>query len=116
MQWRPGTRRASRCDVSLRRSNGEVLEIELEPTICFQMLGLGYTHPEWGHGRYHAELEIGGEQWKLADLDPLALQHNHIQQVVRARCGELEGMGVLEQIAMGPHTPSGLTGFLDGAS
>jgi hypothetical protein len=28
--------------------------------------------------------------------------------------GERTGVGVVEQIAIGPHAPSGLTGFLDG--
>ena len=39
----------------------------------------------------------------------------HVQQVVRGRMGEREGIGVLEQLCLGPHAPSGFTEFLDGA-
>jgi hypothetical protein len=31
-----------------------------------------------------------------------------------ARCGDREGLGVLEQLAFGEHRPSGLTGIIDG--
>ena len=39
----------------------------------------------------------------------------HVQQVVRARDGERTGIGVLEQIVIGPYAPAGFTGLLDGA-
>jgi hypothetical protein len=35
---------------------------------------------------------------------------------VRATDGSRTGIGVLEQIAIGPHSPSGLTGALEGFS
>jgi hypothetical protein len=38
-----------------------------------------------------------------------------VQQVVRARCGDDDGIGVLEQYSLGPHAPSGFTDFSDGA-
>jgi hypothetical protein len=42
--------------------------------------------------------------------------HNiHVQQVVRATDGEKSGIGVLEQVCIGPYAPSGFTEFLDGA-
>jgi hypothetical protein len=79
------------------------------------MKGIGYQHPEWAHGHWKGELAVAGESWKSADIDPLAWENLHTQQVVRARLGDEEGIGVLEQIAIGPHVPSGLTGFMDGA-
>jgi hypothetical protein len=33
---------------------------------------------------------------------------------MKVRMGERSGIGVLEQACMGPHEPTGLTGFLDG--
>ena len=101
--------------IAILSRTGERRDIELEPLLCFRMKGIGYTHPEWGHGRWKGELAIGGESWKTADLDETALENLHIQQVMRARCGDREGVGVLEQIALGPHAPSGFESLLDGA-
>ncbi len=111
-----GSRRAAAAEIALVSSSGERREIELEPLLCFRMKGIGYMHPEWAHGCWKGELEIGGETWVCDDVDPLGLENVHIQQVVRARCEGREGIGVLEQLAIGPHAPSGFKDFLDGAS
>ena len=89
-------------------------EIELEPLLCFRMKALGYLHPEWGQGVWKGELAVGGESWKCDDVAPLALENLHIQQVMRAHWGDRVGVGVLEQLAVGPHAPSGFKEFLDG--
>ena len=39
-----------------------------------------------------------------------------IRDRCKVRMGDKEGVGVLEQLAFGPHEPTGLTGFLDGWS
>jgi hypothetical protein len=110
-----GTRRATAAELTLIERDGSRHEISLEPLLCFQMKGIGYTHPEWGHGRWRGELATAGESWKLGDLNPLALDNLHVQQVMRARMDGKVGIGVLEQIAIGPHAPSGFTSLLDGA-
>ena len=47
-----------------------------------------------------------------------APQHGHIQAIVRATSsgglGEHEGIGILEQLAIGRHVPTGLEGIFDG--
>ena len=53
--------------------------------------------------------------WTLADLDPLEPRHLHVQQLCRARMGDREGVGVLEQLVLGPHAPSGFRSILDPA-
>jgi hypothetical protein len=111
----PGTRRAAAARVSLIERNGDRHTMELEPILCFRMKGIGYTHPEWNHGRWKGELEIAGESWKTEDINELALDSVHIQQLVRARMDGQEGIGALEQMCIGPHAPSGFTSFLDGA-
>jgi hypothetical protein len=116
IDYEPGTRWARAAEIEIREPGGELHVIELEPLLRFQMKGIGYSHPEWGHGRWKGELEIGGESWKLADLDPLAFDNLHIQQVMRARQDDREGIGILEQICIGPHAPSGFTQIVDGAS
>jgi len=116
IDYEKGTRRARAARIALVARSGERREIALEPLLLFHMKGIGYTHPEWGHGRWKGELAVGGESWSTADLDPLALENQHCQQVVRARSGDREGVGVLEQLAFGPHARYGFKELLDGAA
>jgi len=116
IRWEPGTRRARRARIELVSHAGESSVIALEPLLSFQMLGLGYLHPEWGHGLWKGNEAFGAEAWQPAELAPLDPRHIHVQQLCRARWGEREGIGVLEQLVIGPHRPSGFTSLLDGAS
>ena len=116
LQYERGTRRAKAAEIELNTRSGEQHVITLEPLLRFQMLGLGYVHPEWGHGVWKGEEALAGESWKLEALDPLLPQHQHIQQVMRARMGEREGVGVLEQLCFGPHKTYGFKELLDGAA
>jgi hypothetical protein len=113
--YEPGTRRARAAEIALVSKRGERLEIALEPLLCFRMKGIGYSHPQWGHGFWKGELAVAGESWKCDDLAPLAVENQHIQQVVRARARGREGVGVLEQICFGPHATYGFRQLLDGA-
>jgi hypothetical protein len=115
LEYFPGTRRARRAVITKVELDGTRNEIELLPLTCFRMKGIGYQHPVWGHGKWRGELAIAGESWKCADLDENALENQHIQQVMRARCGNDVGIGVLEQICIGPYPKYGLKGFLDPA-
>jgi hypothetical protein len=115
IRWRPGTRRAESAEIALVPFRGDQRLISLEPMLTFQMLGIGYLHPEWGHGLWKGEEVVGCEQWKLADLNPLDPRHIHIQELCRARMDGHEGIGILEQLVIGPHQPSGFEGLFDGA-
>jgi hypothetical protein len=113
IEYRSGTRHAERAEVRLRRKSGEELRIDLEPLYDFSMVGLGYQHPQWGHGMYVGENEVGGESWALSDVDPAAPLYLHVQAVCRASMGKRKGIGVLEQLVIGPHAPSGFKDLLD---
>lgn len=115
IRYEKGTRRAQAANLALVTGKGERHEISLEPLLCFRMKGIGYTHPEWGHGFWKGDLAIGGESWKTDTLDPMAIDNQHIQQVCRARWGDRVGIGVFEQISLGPHARYGFEEFLDGA-
>jgi len=111
----PGLRRASGAHLHLIDAVGASSVVALEPVLAFRMRGAGYFHPTYAHGRYHGQLVVDGEVHDVDDLDTTSLHDVHVQQVVRATWGDRRGIGVLEQLAIGPHAPSGLTGLLDGA-
>lgn len=111
----PGTRRAARAELTLLDTDGATRPIALEPLLRFQMKGTGYGHPSWRHGAWKGELATGGESWRTDELDPLAPENLHVQQLVRARSGDRTGIGVLEQLCVGPHAPSGFASLNDGA-
>jgi len=116
IDYQPGTRRARTATMTLHpHGKGAVPhEITFETLYTFQMAGISYSHPEWAHGTWKGELAIGADEWLLADIDPLAGQNLHIQNFCRVTLDGAPGWGVLEQIAIGPHHPTGLTGMLDG--
>ena len=112
---RAGTRWPSGGTLSLA-VQGAPEQVEFEPLGRFQMRGLGYTHPDWGHGLYHGPLKVAREDIDLDTLDPLQPDNLHVQVPVRATGnGGEEGIGVFEQLVIGPFAPLGLTDFLDGA-
>ena len=110
----PATRWPGRGDLELR-VDGAPSHLKLEPVGRFQMRGLGYTHPLWGHGMHHGALQVEREDIDLASLDPLALENLHVQIPVRVS-GDAEGMGVFEQLILGPFAPLRLAGALDGGT
>jgi len=114
--YHPGTRLASYCELDLIDLYGNVRTIQMQPQLRFQMKGLGYGHPKWKQGAWIGDLEIGSEVYELGDLDLTAPENIHVQQVCTVTDGERTGIGVLEQIVVGPYEPSGLTGLFEGAS
>ncbi|ASJ91494.1 hypothetical protein [Porphyrobacter sp. CACIAM 03H1] len=84
----------------------------IAPLSRFQMRGLGYTSPRWGHGLDHGTLEVEREDIVLADIDPARPDNLHVQMLCRVTGPEGEnGMGVFEQLAIGDYAPLGLTGL-----
>ena len=113
--WRSGTRWARTFDMSLESVDGTRRNVSFEPLYDFQMLGIGYGHPEWAHGSWKGELAVGAERWSLPVADPCAPHHLHVQTVCRVRHGDDVGLGILEQMIIGEHHPTGLTGVIDPA-
>ncbi|MCP5026524.1 MAG: hypothetical protein GY929_09590 [Actinomycetia bacterium] len=115
IDYHPGTRLAARAELDLIDLYGKVRTITMEPQLRFQFKGLGYGHPNWGQGMWKGELEMAGESFDPAELDPLAPENIHVQQVVKVSDGERHGVGALEQIVVGPYAPAGFTEWFDGA-
>ena len=117
-EWQGGTRRMTRLTADL--GAGRSLTLTPEGPV-FAMSGLGYTHPAWGHGFDHGpDLAVGHDRLAEAERvwsNPLAM---HIQAFAKAelRDGDrlLHGIGVLEQLFVGPHGPSGLHGMMEPAA
>jgi hypothetical protein len=85
------------------------------------MQGLGYTHPEWGHGCHHGPLRVVCDSLDLnqaeAQLAAGTMENLHIQSLTQVTLktdqGEVSGQGVIEQLFIGPHRPSGFEDLLD---
>ena len=116
VKYHRGTRLAESAEIDLVDHDGATRTIALEPILKFQMKGLGYGHPTWSQGMWKGELAVGHEAFDPMQLDPLAPENIHVQQVVRATDGTRTGVGVLEQVCIGPYEPSGFAEFLDGAN
>lgn len=87
-------------------------QFRIEPVSRFQMRGLGYTSPRWGHGLDHGLMEVEREAIDLAAIDPARPDNLHVQMLCRVEgpAGE-NGMGVFEQLAIGDYAPLGLAGL-----
>ena len=93
-------------------------EVSFRPLYEFLMIGLGYGHPKWGHGLTHGELTVEREDIVLADAGAQVPFHLHVQALcdvtfTAADGRTKEGRGILEQLAIGPHAPSGFKDTLD---
>jgi hypothetical protein len=122
LRFQSGTRHAAAATLSLARpSDGLELRIELVRRLDFYMSGIGYLHPEWGHGRYRGVLDTAYEVEALGRIDVNDPLHLHVQalctaSLIDSRRGEQQGVGVLEQLILGRHAPSGLEAPLGPAS
>ena len=119
IEYKSGTRHAKRCVIETRDANGNEWMAELTPRWNFYMSGIGYGHPEWGHGHYKGELAVGYDSYKTAEVNENDPRFQHVQAFVTARLKgpdtERVGAGVLEQLVIGEYKPHGLKGILDPA-
>ncbi|MDE2464628.1 MAG: hypothetical protein KGO02_13055 [Alphaproteobacteria bacterium] len=117
--YKSGTRHAAKAVIRLCDDAGNRWDAELTPRFNFYMSGIGYTHPEWGHGHYKGELAVQYDVYDDSNINEVLPIFLHVQAFVTARLngpdGERVGAGVLEQLILGPHVPSGLSGILDPA-
>ena len=114
LDMKPGTRRSRGATVEYDYGDSKEV-LEFTPILDFQMKGLGYLNLEWGHGVWHGEQAEGTQSWRVDELDPLAWDNVHVEQLCKVRSGDREGIGVLEQLPIGPHAPTGLKSYTDGA-
>lgn len=117
MPYRPGTRRAAACTLAGTNTQGPVT-VRLTPGAEFHMHGIGYGHPRFGHGVWRGDLDVATERFDAANADAGSPLNAHLQALVAAEltlpsCEVHHGRGVLEQLFIGAHAPSGFTGLFD---
>jgi hypothetical protein len=119
MTWKKGTRHATAAVLTGRDSSGRDHKVTYEPIATFMMKGIGYGHPAWSHGQWKGEAAEAREDFQPDALDPLLPMNLHIQAVAKAHHegggASADGVGIVEQLVIGPHAPSGFKGMLDGA-
>jgi hypothetical protein len=118
--FKSGTRHARAATIKFADEAGKAFRLDLEPKWNFYMSGLGYTHPEWGHGHYRGELAIGYDAIETAKVKESEMLYLHVQAFSTATLTGPDGFarkghGVLEQLILGAHRPSGFVALLDGA-
>ena len=117
MPYRPGTRRAASATLSGQSAQGPVI-VRLNPGAEFHMHGIGYGHPRFGHGGWRGELDVQTERFDAANADTASPLNAHLQALVAAELslpdGSIhKGRGVLEQLFIGAHAPSGFRELFD---
>jgi len=113
LQFDDGSRLAHTADLSFTSvDDGSRHEFHLERIFTFRMKGIGYHHPEWGHGAWKGDLAMASEKWDMDSVDDLTFENQHCQHLMRATLGDRVGIGVLEQLCVGPYKPYGFEGFV----
>src|SRR5205814_2301421 len=79
LEFKSGTRHARRAIIEAGDAHGGVWCAELVPQFNFYMSGLGYMHPEWGHGMYKGESALGYDRYDLSAADENVRQFLHVQ-------------------------------------
>jgi len=118
LQYQPGTRIAAHAEIFLTSKSAETMQLDMTPQQTFYMKGLGYGHPEWGHGLYHGELDTGFEIYDLDTISDADPGNFHVQAICDVTLTGPEGRtqvgkGVLEQLVFGPFAPYGFKDLVD---
>ena len=121
--YHQNSRRVQSLAIKARNDKGQACQVDFKTTgFLFYMNGLGYTHPEWNHGLHHGALKLAFDEIDLSQaekkLSEGAIHNLHVQALSEARLHydgrDYEGRGVIEQLLIGAHQPSGFQDFLDG--
>lgn len=116
--YRPGTRHIASTRITAMLPNSQPLVMELACGEVVYKQGEGYNHPTWGHGMYHGPYAVAHETLDTRHLNPNDFAQVHLHALCRAvliRHGHApaKGQGVLEQMLVGAHAPSGFASLQD---
>lgn len=113
VKFKSGTRHAESATITFLTPKDETVRMDVKPRYTFYMSGIGYMHPEWSHGLDKGPLATAYDTIDLSSADPADPLHLHIQAICEFTMNGKTGIGVLEQLIIGPHTPSGFKALLD---
>lgn len=118
MSYKSGTRHAESATLEMKFEKAGEIQIVLAPKYNFYQSGLGYLNFEWGHGHYKGEMAVGYDAFDIAGVNEVDMSAWHVQAFCHAhmtgpKIGEKEGIGILEQLIVGPHEPSGFKDLMD---
>ena len=116
--FKSGSRHAEKAVLHFTDPDGGKIRIDMAPQWNFYMTGLGYGNPDWGHGHYKGELAVGYDEFALDSITHCMPPYLHIQAFSKvtmtlADGTRKDGAGILEQLIIGPHAPSGFRDLLD---
>ncbi|MBS3961418.1 MAG: hypothetical protein KGZ61_06255 [Sandarakinorhabdus sp.] len=119
LTYRKGGRRIGQMTLSGNGPGGRV-EVRLSGGMDFHMHGVGYGHPRYGHGVWRGDIDVQTERFDSAGADVTIPGNAHVQSLVSAELrlpdGSVHaGQGVVEQLFIGPHAPSGFRDLFDPA-
>ena len=114
LSFTKGTRHISKAKITLAPASGEPMVLEFAPKYHFLMQGIGYGEPKWGHGMWVGPNEVGGGEYDLATTN--LMEHLHVQTVCEVTAGKRKGIGIFEQIIIGPYPRYGFQGTMDAAT
>ena len=114
--YKPGTRRIKSAEFRTSKDDGTEIKIGIETYNLIFMCGIGYMHPDWGAGHYKGENETTYDTYDLSE-DPQDPPFLHVQAFCKttyeSKNKVVEGVGILEQLLLGAHEPSGFKDLLD---
>ena len=117
IEYKKGSRRITKAKFFALKEDGTKVSWSLTPRYHIYMCGLGYMHPEWGHGQFHGENQSLYDFYDLKE-DPHDPPFLHIQAIcdfeMKEHGSTKKGIGALEQLLIGPHHTSGFEALLDG--
>ena len=120
LAFKSGTRHAKGAVIETTDPDGGDWRVELTPKYNFYMSGIGYMSPDWGHGHYKGENALGYDEYETASVNENDPRYLHVQAISTAKLTgpnglKRDGIGVLEQLIIGPHAPSGFKEVFDPA-
>lgn len=120
LSYHNGSRRIKQVHMETERGSLSITPRTGDAKRTFYMSGLGYLHPEWNHGMDHGDLEVAHDVITLDPEPAMDMTTIHIQALSDAVLSvdgqEHRGLGIVEQLFIGPHQTSGLSGVMDPAS
>jgi len=117
-QDHPATRWPSKGVISAFDEAGQPYRIAIEAGERTYLSGIGYMHPEWGHGVNKGPLAVGYDEIRKNDVTDYTLPYLHAEAFARLTMTTpdgriITGIGTFESLSMGPNAARHLSGMFD---